>query len=213
MIKGVIFDLDGVLCHTDEYHYLAWKKISDTNNWYFDREINNRLRGISRVDSLQVILDKNKVKISEELFEEILVLKNKYYLELLENMSKEDLDNGVFETLNFLIDNDVKMCVASSSKNASTILSKLGIKELFEVIIDGNVITKSKPDPEVFEKAFEVLNINEKECLIVEDSKVGIEASNTLGIPSVYMGKEENVDATYFIEKIEDLINIFQGEK
>ncbi|NYV27855.1 beta-phosphoglucomutase [Streptobacillus felis] len=213
MIKGVIFDLDGVLCHTDEYHYLAWKKISDSNNWYFDREINNRLRGISRVDSLKVILNENKVDISKELFEEILVLKNKYYLELLENMSKKDLDNGVFETLNYLIDNEVKMCVASSSKNAPVILSKLGIKDLFEIIIDGNMITKSKPNPEVFSKAFEVLNINEKECLIVEDSKVGVEASNILGIPSVYMGKEENVNATYIIYKIEDLIEIFQGDK
>ena len=151
--KGIIFDLDGVICHTDTYHYMAWKSLADRLGIYFDEEINNRLRGVSRMQSLEIILEKSDKVYSDKEKEEFANSKNELYRELLNGMSEKDLDEKVRETLEILKERGYKTAIASSSKNARLILSKLKLDNFFDIIIDGNDIKHSKPDKEVFEKA------------------------------------------------------------
>ena len=157
--NAVIFDLDGVICHTDKYHYQAWKAVADELGIYFDEEINNRLRGVSRMESFEIILERYEGEMSEEEKECWTTKKNDIYKELLKNMSPADLSTEVKETLDDLRANGHKLANGSSSKNARFILGQLGLGEYFDAISDGNNISKSKPDPEVFLKAAEMLGV------------------------------------------------------
>lgn len=175
--KAVIFDLDGVICHTDKYHYKAWKAIADKLNIYFDEKINNRLRGVSRMESFNIILenyagnmlDDEKLKYTEE--------KNEIYKQLLNEMSSNDLSDEVKETLDKLREKNIKLAIGSSSKNTKFILNQIGLGSYFDAVSDGNNISKSKPDPEVFLKAAEYLDVDPKKCLVIEDAEAGIEAA------------------------------------
>ena len=175
--KGIIFDLDGVICSTDQYHYKAWKKLADKIGVYFDESINERLRGVSREDSLDIILEKSKHKYTQEVKKEFLKIKNDYYKMLLEDMSPNELDGDVKKTLDVLKENNIKLAIGSSSKNTCFILSRLGLDDYFDAISDGTNITKSKPDPEVFMKAADMLRLKPQDCLIVEDALAGVEAA------------------------------------
>lgn len=207
--EAVIFDLDGVICHTDKYHYEAWKAIADKLNIYFDENINNRLRGVSRMESFNIILEKydgtmieeEKIKYAEE--------KNYIYKELLKNMSPEDLTKEVKETLDELKNMGIKLAIGSSSKNAKFILKQLGLGEFFDAISDGNNIVKSKPDPQVFLKAAEYLKLPAEKCVVVEDAVAGLDAAIagrmdncTIG-DAVLSGK-----ATYNLKSFKDLLLI-----
>lgn len=205
--KGIIFDLDGVICFTDQYHYQAWKKLADKEGIPFDEKINHRLRGVSRLESLNIILEQSKKSFSEQEKEEMAAEKNAQYVKLLENMTPKDLSEERKETLLALREAGIKLAIGSSSKNARTILNKIGLGNFFDAISDGNQIHKSKPDPEVFVKAAELLALSPAECLVVEDAKAGIEAAAAGGFHSAGIGEAaKDKRTTYPIEKFADLL-------
>jgi beta-phosphoglucomutase len=207
--KGIIFDLDGVICFTDELHYLAWKKLSDRLGIYFDKEINNRLRGVSRMQSLEIILERSKTSYTQEEKELFAVEKNAYYVESLKLMSEKDVEEDVVATLKQLKSNGVKIAIGSSSKNAKTILKRIGLIDMFDAISDGDNITRSKPDPEVFIKAAEYLGISPKDCLVVEDAEAGIDAGIAGGFKTAGLGGASKYDKTlYPLREFKDLLSI-----
>ena len=187
-MKAIIFDLDGVICHTDEYHYLAWKAMADSMGIPFDRQVNNRLRGVSRMESLEIILEQYTGELSQVEKEELAEQKNELYKESLKNMSTADLSEEVKTTLNTLRQRGYKLAIGSSSKNARFILQQLGLGSFFDAISDGNNITHSKPDPEVFVKAAQMLCIPAEECLVVEDAVSGAIAGRKGGMKVVCVG-------------------------
>ena len=187
--QAVIFDLDGVICFTDEYHYRAWKSMADGMGIPFDREINNRLRGVSRMASLEIILEKYQgPALSQEKKEQLAQQKNDIYRESLKEMSTADLSDEVRETLDALRAMGLKLAIGSSSKNTPFILGQIGLKDYFDAVSDGNSITRSKPDPEVFVKAAQMLGIAPENCLVVEDAVSGAEAGHAGGMKVACLG-------------------------
>lgn len=176
--KGIIFDLDGVICSTDEYHYQAWKAMADTIGVPFDRTINNRLRGVSRMESLDIILEKTSQVYTETQKNELATQKNEIYKKLLSNMTQEDLRDEVKNTLDALRARGLLLAIGSSSKNAPFILKQLGLDGYFDAVSDGNNIVRSKPNPEVFLKAAQMLGLTPADCLVVEDAVSGAEAGH-----------------------------------
>lgn len=208
-MKAVIFDLDGVICFTDKYHYIAWKKLADKEGIYFDEEINNRLRGVSRMDSLDIILERADREYSAEEKEAMAAEKNGTYVELLKEMSPADLSDEVKDTLIELRARGYKLAIGSSSKNTKMILKQIGLGEFFDAISDGTNITKSKPDSEVFLKAAEFVCENPADCLVVEDAMAGIEAATSGGFKSAGLGEAREHNAvTYKLDSFKDLLEI-----
>ena len=197
-IKGFIFDLDGVIVFTDKFHYQAWKKMADELGVYFDEKINHRLRGVSRMDSLEIILEKYDGKhLSREEKEALAEKKNAIYRSLLETMIPEDVSEEVRKTLAELRKRGYRLAIGSSSKNAKFILEKVELTDAFDAISDGTNITKSKPDPEVFLKAAKYLHLLPEECMVVEDAKAGVQAAKAGGMYAAGIGeaeKSEQVD-------------------
>ena len=207
--RGVIFDLDGVLCFTDDYHYQAWKSLADDLNIYFDREINNRLRGVSRMASLDIVLEKSNKKYSDEEKIALATKKNDIYVKLLDNITENDCSNEVRNTLLELKRRGIKIAIGSSSKNTPKILNRLGIYSYFDAISDGNNITHSKPNPEVFLKAAQFINENPQDCLIVEDAIAGIDAGINGGFQTAAIGDATKYDKPdYKLNKLSDLLDI-----
>lgn len=207
--QGIIFDLDGVICSTDEYHYEAWKKMADTIHVYFDKEINNRLRGVSRMESLEIILEKAERAYSKEEKEALAEQKNEYYKELLGNMTTKDLSKEVKDTLDALRGMGLKLAIGSSSRNTKFILKQIGLEGYFDEISDGTNITNSKPDPEVFLKAAEFLGLEPRDCLVVEDADAGIEAAYAGGFESAGIGEAaKSARVTFPMEKFADLLSV-----
>lgn len=207
-MKAIIFDLDGVICHTDEYHYLAWKAMADGLGVYFDREINNRLRGVSRMASLEIVLENYNGQLSPAEKEALATQKNELYKESLKNMSPADLSEEVKTTLDTLRDRGYKLAIGSSSKNAPFILQQLGLGDYFDAISDGNNITRSKPDPEVFVKAAQMLCMPCEDCLVVEDAVSGAQAGHAGGMKVACVGdaareKAGDYNLTSFAELLE----------
>lgn len=188
-MKAVIFDLDGVICFTDKLHYKAWKNIADEEGIYFDEKINDRLRGVSRMESLDIILEKADRTYSFDEKKEIAEKKNDIYVSLLDTMSEKDLDVNVKNVLDSLRSRGTLLAIGSSSKNTKKILEKLGLKDFFDAVSDGTNITKSKPDPEVFLKAAEMLGIKPVEAVVVEDAISGIDAALAGGFKCVGIGE------------------------
>lgn len=189
-MKAFIFDLDGVLVFTDKFHYAAWKELADGLNVYFDKEINNRLRGVSRADSLEIILERyTGPALSKQKKNELMEQKNNSYRKLLAQMTPEDVSSEVRETLAKLHEKGYKLALGSSSKNARFILEQAALTDAFDAISDGNNITHSKPDPEVFVKAAEFLGISPLECYVVEDARAGIDAAKAAGMTAVGIGE------------------------
>ncbi|MBR1623011.1 MAG: beta-phosphoglucomutase [Pseudobutyrivibrio sp.] len=208
-MKALIFDLDGVICFTDKYHYIAWKQLADKNGIYFDEEINNRLRGVSRMDSLDIILERANRKYSDAEKEAMAAEKNATYVELLKSMSPADLSDEVKLTLDELRNRGYKLAIGSSSKNTKMILGQLGLRDYFDAISDGTNITKSKPDPEVFLKATEFLGEKPIDCLVVEDAKAGIDAAKAGGFKAAGLGEASQYDKTdYPIDSFKKLLGI-----
>lgn len=187
-MKAIIFDLDGVICHTDEYHYLAWKAMADSMNIPFDRQVNNRLRGVSRMESLEIILEQYHGQLSPAEKKALAEQKNELYKESLKQMSPADLSQEVKTTLDALRHCGYKLAIGSSSKNARFILQQLGLGSYFDAISDGNNITNSKPDPEVFVKAAQMLCVPCEACLVVEDAVSGAIAGKAGGMTVACVG-------------------------
>ncbi|MEH6944053.1 beta-phosphoglucomutase [Bacillus sp. JJ722] len=209
MIKAVIFDLDGVLVSTDHYHYLAWKKMADQLHIPFDEKKNNELRGVSRMESLELILQQSHSDYSIEEKENLASEKNEIYRQSLQQLTKADLLPSVEKTLPLLAEKGIKLAIGSSSKNAPLILQQVGLTEQFTAIVDGNQIEKSKPHPEVFLKAGKQLGFDPHECLVVEDAVVGVEAAIQAGMKVAAMGdaKQHHL-ATYKIDTINELLDL-----
>lgn len=194
--QAVIFDLDGVICFTDEYHYQAWKKMADGMGIPFDRTVNNRLRGVSRMESLEIILEQyHGPALSEERKVELATQKNDLYRESLHQLSPADLSDEVKQTLDALRASGLKLAIGSSSKNTGFILGQLGLGDYFDAVSDGNNITKSKPDPEVFLKAAEMLGLDPKVCLVVEDAVSGAQAGHAGGFDVACVGDASQAGA------------------
>lgn len=207
--QAVIFDLDGVLCYSDQYHYRAWKRMADEEGIYFDSKINERLRGVSRMESLNIILEKAQKQYLDSEKELLAARKNKYYVEMLDEISNENMADQAIETLKSLRNAGLRTAIGSSSKNARLIMRKLGFDPYFDVVSDGNSIACSKPAPEVFVRAAEMLKLSPAECLVVEDAAAGIEAAYRGGFSSVAIGDAQNhPHATYKISNLSDLISI-----
>ena len=203
-IKAVIFDLDGVIVSTDNYHYRAWKKISDEEGIYFDRKINERLRGVSRMESLDIILEKANREYSQEEKNSFAERKNSLYRNLLEELTQNDILPGVMRVLEILKKNDIKVAIGSSSKNTEFILRKIGLHEYFDAISDGTQIKNSKPDPEVFLVAAKKLCIEPRDCLVVEDADAGVEAGLAGGMKVLAVGyASRNRKANLRMESLE----------
>lgn len=176
-VQAVIFDLDGVIVSTDEYHYQAWKQLADKESIPFDRKDNERLRGVSRMESLTIILEKATREYSDEEKRAMAERKNGYYRQLLTKLTPGDILPGVMRVLDELRGRDIRMAIGSSSKNAQPILKAIGLDKAFDVIIDGTHIKRSKPDPEVFSLGAERMGIEPQRCLVVEDADAGVEAA------------------------------------
>jgi beta-phosphoglucomutase len=208
--QAVIFDLDGVICFTDEYHYLAWKALADKLRIPFDRTVNNRLRGVSRMASLEIVLEAyNGPALSEEEKQALAEEKNNIYRESLKLMSTADLSAEVKETLDELRARGYLLAIGSSSKNTPFILRQIGLEGYFDAVSDGNNITHSKPDPEVFLKAAEMLNLEPAVCLVVEDAVSGAEAAHRGGMKAACVGDaSKNSAGDYNLNAVRDLLDI-----
>lgn len=205
--QGIIFDLDGVLCHTDHFHYQAWKQIAEELGIPFDQKINNRLRGVSRMESFNIILEGYNGAMSQEEKTTFTDKKNEIYKELLKTMSHEDLSEEVADTLKKLREKGLKLAVGSSSKNAAFILERLGVTEYFDAVCDGNCIARSKPDPEVFLKAAEYLKLDPEKCLVVEDAEAGLKAARLGGMDCAAVGEAAKSElAVYRLESLKSLV-------
>ncbi len=205
--KAIIFDLDGVICHTDHYHYLAWKRLADELGIQFDEQMNHLLRGVSRLESLEIILQHSQKEVSSEVKNHLLTKKNEMYVELLQQLNPAALSQDVLDTLHALRDKGIRLAIGSSSRNAKYILAQLDITHLFEVVSSGENITKSKPDPEVFQYAADHLGLISQECLVVEDAQAGIDAAFYGGFDSAGIGDIKSYErVTYSLEKFDDLL-------
>ena len=209
--KAIIFDLDGVLVFTDHYHYLAWKKLADRLGIYFDENINNRLRGVSRMASLEIILERDtgrelSLKEKTALAEE----KNGYYRELLRQMTPDSVAPQVRETLSRLRGRGYRLAIGLSSKNTRTILERTNLLDAFDAVSDGNNITRSKPDPEVFLKAAQFLGVCPQACAVVEDARAGIDAALAGGMLAVGIGEVAQYAKTQKpIRDFQELLELF----
>ena len=207
--QGVIFDLDGVICSTDEYHYRAWKALADKLGIRFDRERNNLLRGVSRMASLDILLGDRRDVYSDRAKQEMAEEKNDLYRQMLGQMSPLDLEKEVRKTLFMIRKSGMRMAIGSSSKNTPYILDRIGLEEFFDAVSDGNNITRSKPDPEVFLKAAQMIGLQPAECLVVEDAHSGVEAAVEGGVDCAAMGDaKEDTRATYHLGGFADLQRI-----
>ena len=189
--KAFIFDLDGVIVDTAKFHFLAWKKLADSLNINFTHEINEQLKGVSRVRSLEIILSQGNVQASQEDKNNWLVQKNEDYLTFVHQMDKSEILPRVEEVLQFLKTNNQYVVLGSASKNARPILEKVNILHYFDALVDGNDVTNAKPDPEVFLQGANQVQVAYKDAIVFEDSVAGIQAANVAGMTSVGIGEKE----------------------
>lgn len=208
MIKGLIFDLDGVITDTAEYHYLAWKSLAEKIGIEIDRAFNEQLKGISRMESLELILqhgNKSEAYTLEEK-ETLATQKNEEYKEYIKQVTPDDLLPGIAELLRDAREQGIKMSLASASKNAPEIMQRLEIDGLFEGIVDPASLKAGKPDPEIFIRGAELLGLSVKECVGLEDAEAGIESINAAGMFSVGVGSKEAMkEADYAVENTSEL--------
>lgn len=190
-IKACLFDLDGVLVDTAVYHYQAWKSLANTMGFDFSEAQNEQLKGISRIESLTKILAWGSITKTENEKNELATLKNSWYVEMITKMTPNEVLPGTVEFLTALTEAGYKLALGSASKNSAMILERTNLAHFFQEIVDGNKVTKSKPDPEVFIKGAELLNIPAKQCVVFEDAVAGIEAAKAGGMKAIGIGKKD----------------------
>ncbi len=187
-LRGIIFDLDGVIVSTDEQHYLGWQALADRLGIPFSREVNSRFRGVSRMACMNILEELGGKHYTDSEKIAYADWKNEYYRKLLAQMSSDDLSQEVRSTLDALRARGLKLAVGSSSKNAKFILQRIGLSDYFDAVSDGTNISRSKPDPEVFLKAAEYLGLTPSDCLVVEDAVSGVEAAHAGGMKAATVG-------------------------
>jgi beta-phosphoglucomutase len=198
-IKACLFDLDGVVVDTARYHYLSWKKIADDLGFNFSAQDNERLKGVSRMASLEILLEIGKIKVDLKTKEELAATKNSLYVSYIQKMTPDEILPGVIRFLDELRENDILIALGSASKNAMTILNKIDIAQKFDAVIDGNKASKAKPDPEVFLKGATELGISPQNCLVFEDAQAGIDAALNGGMHIIGIGQPENLKNAEFV--------------
>jgi len=199
--KAFIFDLDGVIVDTARYHYYAWKKLANTVGVDFSEEQNEQLKGVSRVRSLEKILEWGQIQLSEDKFMELMAKKNNDYLSYVNKMTESEILEDVPRVLNFLKSEGYPTALGSASKNARTILRKVNLFEKFDAIVDGTNVTKAKPDPEVFLNAADLLSTDPGDCVVFEDSVAGVQAANIAGMTSIGIGDAKVLHEADYIFK------------
>mgnify|MGYP001074444283 CR=1 FL=1 len=196
---GFIFDLDGVIVDTAKYHFLAWKKLANSVGVDFTSEQNEQLKGVSRVKSLEKILAWGNIQLSDDQFMELMVKKNNDYLTYVNKMDTSEILPDVPKILNFLRQKKVPIALGSASKNSKIILHKIGLFNSFDVIVDGNSVSKAKPDPEVFLQAAKKIQIEPENSIVIEDSVAGVQAANAAGMLSIGIGSKDVLHEADFI--------------
>ncbi|HOO31686.1 MAG TPA: beta-phosphoglucomutase [Thermotogota bacterium] len=193
MIKGIIFDLDGVITDTAEYHYLGWKKMAEEEGLIFNRELNEKLRGVSRTRSLEIILEYNGKELSEKKRMELCLRKNLYYVQSLDKINEGDFLPGIRDLIVSLKGRNIKTAIASASKNAKRVIDNLNANNLFDFIADGFSVETTKPAPDLFLYTAEKIDCLPSECVVFEDAEAGIEAAINGGFKSVGIGPDERI--------------------
>ncbi len=212
--RAFIFDLDGVITETSEYHFLAWKTVCKKIGYDLTRKKNEELKGVNRNKCLDLIMEWGKIRLSEKEIESLLEAKNNIYKDYIKDLNENDVCEGVLNFINDAIKNNIKIALYSASRNAKRILCQLKIIDLFTVIIDGNNVSNAKPDPEGFKIAADLTKTNTKDCVVFEDSISGIEGANKLNMYTVGIGSRDvlkNADVVYkgFKNlKIKDIVNV-----
>ncbi|MBR9916062.1 MAG: beta-phosphoglucomutase [Algicola sp.] len=199
--KGFIFDLDGVIVDTAKYHFLAWKKLANSIGVDFSEVQNEQLKGVSRVRSLEKILAWGNKTLSDKAFTELMAQKNEGYLSYINKMDTSEILPDVSRVLDFLIENNQAIALGSASKNATPILKKVSLLEKFEAIVDGNDVSKAKPDPEVFLIGAQLLGMNPEDCIVFEDSVAGVQAANTANMISIGIGDKSVLHEADYVFK------------
>ncbi len=204
--KAILFDLDGVIVDTAKHHFHAWKELANELGFSFTEEDNERLKGVSRMDSLNILLEIGQVEKTELEKEKLATRKNERYVESISKMDETEILPGVVLFLNKLKENNIPFALGSASKNAPKILKKIGLYHQFDAIIDGNSISKAKPDPEVFLIGAKVLSVDAKDCVVFEDAQSGIEAGKAAGMYVVGVGDSKVLKgADDYIESMEEM--------
>jgi beta-phosphoglucomutase len=194
-----IFDLDGVIVDTARYHFLAWKRLTDQLGIHFTIEDNERLKGVSRMASLEIILEIGNVKMDEHKKLEYATLKNKWYVEYISKMTPAEILPGSITFINELRKADIRTAIGSASKNTPMILERVGISELFDAVSDGNIISKAKPDPEVFLKAAEMVHVSPDACVVFEDAVAGVQAALNAKMKCVGIGSPDILTKAHYV--------------
>ena len=198
-INTFIFDLDGVITDTAEFHYLAWKRLADEEGLKFDKNINEDLKGISRMDSLNIILNRNNKTISEEKLQKWATRKNDYYVEYIKKITPDNLLPGIASLLKALKQKNINIALGSASKNARMVLNRLQIFDYFNLIGDGNSVKHSKPAPDLFLYCAKELGVAPKKCIVIEDAEAGIEAAKSAGMKAIGIGSKQQLHKADFI--------------
>jgi len=205
-IQACIFDLDGVIVDTAKYHYQSWKRLAKELGFDFPENVNERLKGISRMDSLNIVLAEGNVLVTEEEKEELCFQKNEWYKESISELDESELLPGVKSFILALKKENIKIGLGSASRNAKAILKGIGIEHLFEAMVDGNDVQKSKPDPEVFLKGAEQLQVAPENIIVFEDARKGLEAAVNAGFNPIGVGLAELLpEAKVHIQSFENL--------
>jgi beta-phosphoglucomutase len=194
-----IFDLDGVIVDTAKYHFLAWKRLADQLGILFKEEDNERLKGVSRMDSLDIILEIGNREISDSKKLEYAALKNNWYVDYISRMTPDEILPGSVELINELRGACIRVAIGSASKNTPMILERVGIKALFDAVADGNVVSKAKPDPEVFLKAAEMVGVAPGNCFVFEDAIAGVQAALNAGMMCIGVGSPDVLTEAHFV--------------
>lgn len=190
-IKGCIFDLDGVIVDTAKYHYLAWKRLANELGFAFTEKDNERLKGVSRMASLDILLSIGGLHFDETTKLELAEKKNNWYVDYISKMNKDEILPGVLNFLTTLKENNIKISLGSASKNSMLILNNLELFSYFDAIVDGNKVSQAKPNPEVFLLAAKELGLESKYCVVFEDAEAGIEAATAAGMRSIGIGSTD----------------------
>lgn len=211
--KAFLFDLDGVIVDTAKFHYLAWRNLAKEMNFDFTEEQNELFKGVSRVRSLEILLDLADYEATEDQKNVWLVQKNTEYLKYIDKMDESEILPDVPRVLDFLLEKEQGVALGSASKNARPILKKLNLIHTFEAIVDGNDVTAAKPDPQVFLKGGEALGIERADCIVFEDSIAGIQAANSAGMVSIGIGEKDVLhEADYVFQDFTEISDTFLME-
>jgi beta-phosphoglucomutase len=205
LITACIFDLDGVLVDTARYHFLAWKRLAAELGFDLTEEVNEKLKGVSRMQSLEIILNLSGISLSEEEKEKLTTKKNGWFTDFIADMKADEIFPGVTPLLQKLKEENIKIALASSSKNAQRVIDLLGIRSNFDAVVDGNMIEHTKPDPEIFLLASKKLNVPPQQCLVFEDAEAGVEAAVRAGMKCVGIGNRDQLkQATVVLDAVKD---------